>query len=835
MEHLPAVPSGSVHGLETVPYVCEKSYDGGPFLTYPIRENRPEIVPDAANVGKKFLWQYEELQPTPNKEFEAFCQTWLFFGLINELLGNSCNSADFVQAGKIGDCRIISTSRLPMLIEQWISSVQNGPSTMTYEHVAKCLRLTHTTLLAAGPEFDPSVKFCIASVGELFEYAANKAFRIENLVLDNRCPASWPILFGEATWVDRFGKSGWCPSQIEIMVRSTKSLQSMYFFASMHNSVSAGRHGLCDNLKCVAYQTNLKDYHTQHVNEACRCKELCIDATILDAVVTTGSLALLRIREEKTLDELTVEIVASRPGFEYLALSHVWADGLGNINRNALPRCQLLYLRKLTQALRAKLSPDNPEAELLFWCDTLCCPATPGEGKNRVLAQMKYVYEQAACVLVLDSSLRAYERKVMSSEETCARIITSGWMRRLWTLQEGALSDIQGKRRFWFQFRDEPVHLRVLWHEIVNLYNDGWGQGGLAVDILLGISSIRNFLHSADLATLDAAFQHRSVSVSSDEPLLIGTLLGLDVAGILNGSDETRIHRMWSLMPAAVRGIPKSIIFRLGPRLKEEGYRWAPSSMLYYEATNKVIVPTHKGDYQGTPTEHGLMVRLSGYHMSFPPPPSGLPVNPWDFSLGKDLLYMRDDEACWYIAHRRWPSADGDYLSEEQFGITALRCHTNLWITLLEADVQAQADSYQQTNAALLTKLVHESNEVKYVHSYMHIHVFQCRNHFSEMLEAAYRCAQELTESAPAQRLENLSEHKMNMESPEHKTVFDSLGPEILRIAANGENELALTTARQHSGRNDDALFGMFVRMMFIGRYAIMGPRTPDSQQWCVD
>lgn len=835
MEHLPAIPSGGVHGLETVPYVCEKSYDGGPFLTYPIRENRPEIVPDAADVGKKFLWQYEELQPTPNKEFEAFCQTWLFFGLINELIGNICNPTDFVQAGKPGDRKTISTSRLPILMEQWISSVQDGSSTMTYEHVAKCLRLTHKTLLATALEFDSSVKFCIASVGELFEYAANKAFRIENLVLENRCPASWSVLFGEATWAERFRRSGWCPSQIGIMVRSARSLQSLYFFASMRNSVSAGRHELCDNLKCVAYKTNLKDYHTQHVNEACRCNEFCVDATSLDAVVTSGALALLRIHEEKTLDELTVEIVASQPGSEYLALSHVWADGLGNINGNALPRCQLLQLRKLTQALRAKSSPDNPEAELLFWCDTLCCPATPGEGKNRVLAQMKNIYEQAACVLVLDSSLRAYERRAMSLEETCARIITSGWMRRLWTLQEGVLSDVQGRRRLWFQFRDEPVHLRVLWHEIVDLYNHGWGQGGLAVELLHGISSIRNFLHRADLATLDAAFQHRSVSVSSDEPLLIGTLLGLDVASILNGSEETRIHRMWSLMPAAIHGIPQSIIFRLGPRLKEEGYRWAPSSLLYYEATNKVIAPTHTADYQGIPTEHGLMVRLSGYHVSFPPPPSGLPVNPWDFSLGKDLLYMRDDEACWYVACRRWPSADGDYLSEEQFGSTALRCHTNLWITLLEANVQAQADSYQQANPALLTKLVHESNEVKYVHSYMHIHVFQYRNHFSEMLEAAYRCAQELAESAPAQRLANLSKNKTNLESPEHKMVFDSLGPEIHRIAASGGNELALTSARQHSGRNDDALFQVFVRMMFIGRYANIGPRTSDSQQWCVD
>ena len=74
MDHLPAVPTGTVHGLESVPYVCEKPYDGGPFLTYPVRENRPEIIPDAGQAGENPLREHERLHPTPNKEFEAFAR-----------------------------------------------------------------------------------------------------------------------------------------------------------------------------------------------------------------------------------------------------------------------------------------------------------------------------------------------------------------------------------------------------------------------------------------------------------------------------------------------------------------------------------------------------------------------------------------------------------------------------------------------------------------------------------------------------------------------------------------------------------------------------------------
>ena len=32
MDHLPVASTGTVEGLETVPYVCEKPYDGGPFV-----------------------------------------------------------------------------------------------------------------------------------------------------------------------------------------------------------------------------------------------------------------------------------------------------------------------------------------------------------------------------------------------------------------------------------------------------------------------------------------------------------------------------------------------------------------------------------------------------------------------------------------------------------------------------------------------------------------------------------------------------------------------------------------------------------------------------------
>ena len=839
MDHLPVVPNGIVRGLETVPYVCEKPYDGGPFLTYPIREGKPEITSDEAGMPDTVqpFWQYEKRHPTPNKDFEAFCQTWLFFGLINELLGDTCKSADFVRLDKAGDSRVISTAQLAGLVEQWVKNIEDGSYAMTHEHAARCLRLTFETLRAAGPEFDLRVKLCIASVAELFTYATNKAFGVVNWVSDSKCPSSWRRLFNDTLWVERFKMSGWCPSQIEIMMRTSTSLQSLHFFASMQDSISAGRHLLCNSWMCVAYQTDLKHYETQHVTKGCPCEDLHVDMSSLNAVVTSGGVPLLHIRETKTLNELTVEIVASQPDTCYLALSHVWADGLGNAKANALPRCQLLHLSRLVQSLRPKSV--LKDAELLFWCDTLCCPAAPGEAKKKVLEQMKDIYERATCVLVLDASIRLYESEGMCAEEACARILVSGWVRRLWTLQEGALPADQ--RRVWFQFRDQAVDFDSLWQQLYKSFNNDLGRTGLVSNINWRMRTLRAFFNrdsnipGGDLAMVEVALQYRSVSVSSDEPLLIGNLLDLDVAELLKGSDETRIHRMWSLMSSAVCGIPKNILFRLGPRLREEGYRWAPSTMLYREDSNAPLqMMVKEEDDQGFLTEHGLKVRLSGYHISFPQRPSGLPASPWGINLDENNFYMRDEKARWYFVRRRWPSAEGDYLSKEKFG-PIMRSHTNLWAMHHESSSQKWSDVYKQTNTALLTRLVQESYKVKYVKSYMHIHIGHLRDTQCEMFEAAYRCAQKLAESAPAQQLANMSTDDVDMESPEYKAVFDTLQPEIYRLAARGENELAMTAARESSSKDHDVLFGALVGTIFIGNYGIMGPRTPNDQQWCVD
>ncbi len=439
MEHLPS-PLHSLHSDQTkVPYVCNKSYDGGSFLTYPVREGKAYILPAASSLrGQLSLRQYEELHPTPKEELESFFQTWLFFGLVHEILGDLCSPQDFIRASQEVPDKVMSTSNLISIIETWISKVINGDIVATYDHLAECLRVTFAALLAVNPAFDQRIQLSIASTGEVLESAVNKAFRIG--VMDNKCPVAWSKLIDEAPWTESMRAAGWCPSQMFILCQGALSIQSLYYITALRQPESPSRHQSCSKQKCTAYQNNRERYTTQHCIDDCKCADLSVNTGALEDTLMKGQIPLLRVIKGQSIADLRLEILSSQPDSQYVALSHVWADGLGNPHANALPRCQLLRLQSLLQSSNMPWDSGDINQELLLWCDTLCCPVEPSEAKNRALLQMKRTYHDATMVLVLDASLQLHDSSLLTPEEMCTRISSSGWTRRLWTLQEGTLN-----------------------------------------------------------------------------------------------------------------------------------------------------------------------------------------------------------------------------------------------------------------------------------------------------------------------------------------------------------------------------------------------------------
>jgi hypothetical protein len=160
------------------------------------------------------------------------------------------------------------------------------------------------------------------------------------------------------------------------------------------------------------------------------------------AVIKRGRVPLLEYDKKKG----KVDVVEYEPYTTYATLSHVWSDGYGNPKDNKLWKCQLDFFDELfTEAHEESRAPVERK---LFWIDTLAVPIHDEHKEQRrdAVRQIHKVYTNARYTIVIDKGLGQMS-PATSYEGTAMRILASGWMRRLWTLQEAYLS-----RRLYFAF-----------------------------------------------------------------------------------------------------------------------------------------------------------------------------------------------------------------------------------------------------------------------------------------------------------------------------------------------------------------------------------------------
>lgn len=625
-------------------------------------------------------------------------------------------------------------------------------------------------------------------------------------------------------------------------------MQSRYYVSRLVQPNGAKGHQACTKVGCVAYQVNLGKYKTQHVSLDCSCHDIVIDPSALHAVYESGDIPLLRITEGETLADLSVELLTSSDEPKYTALSHVWADGLGNPTNNALPRCQLSLVNEYNRNLCeiADSQKLEPRCKLL-WIDTLCCPTGPKEAKNAALAQMKRIYELACRVLVLDTSVRLYPTRDSDLSEAGIRIALSGWIRRLWTLQEGVLP--ASKQELWFQFRDGPVNLRLLVTRLVQAFNFSIGQRGLSMCVLTEINKIESFfennpkLPGAPLSAIQTSLPNRSVSVPSDEPLLIANLLGLDIKEILDGPETTRMRRLWRAMPKVLRGIPRDIIFRVGPRLSDIGFRWAPATLLYNHPGDTVrhvnrFYDEQQQGQQGLPSNRGLDVELTGYSCRMPLNMSNL--TPWK-SVRPDemnMLWSRSVKGEWYSLFRKAGPSEEDFLPRGTSTLRAtLREESDL--ILLHEPVnlvarETRTDIDRQSTSCLLAQLVEDKQDTKYIKSLQHVTITLCPPDTALMLEAAFQAVGELSKTSLVQAMISQINAGGDTDSTNYTANVDTLKQELDRIVADTD-EPVLKVAQQSSKDYGPRLYRALIAGILVGEYGCLGPRLPDTQRWCVD
>ena len=482
---------------------------------------------------------------------------------------------------------------------------------------------------------------------------------------------------------------------------------------------------------------------------------MTINAPAVIKILENEQLPLLQINNYHTLEELTVKVIESHENSRYVALSHVWTEGMGNPRANALPWCQLQHLHQMVAALDKAADPlTEGEKELLIWLDTLCCPVKPAKGKMMALEQMKRTYEDATYVLVLDSSLQASDNREVSVIEGSARIFTSRWMRRLWTLQGAALA-----KKLWFQFANGPLHLHQLGSDLNAIHGYEFKRKGLAMDMIHTYGEMKIFSAGTPgikprntISSITSAVQHRLVSVASDEPLCLATLLSLDVKEILRVPESQRMHRLWSLAPLAHNGIPRDILFHPGPKMGEEGCRWAPATLLVPMRYEGKSIRVSKGvDDQGTPTTHGLRIRLSGCMISSPGLPQGLTqsfLDLLDRKWGRHC-FLKHKDGVWYKTVQQDVAAPvGSVVQQPPRTLCELLQEEPEGCALLLNGTWPEAGDPKERKGgirgALLGKTLFNRDGSRIAQSKVLLVMTPLRPFETELLKTAHQCAQSL-------------------------------------------------------------------------------------------
>ena len=190
----------------------------------------------------------------------------------------------------------------------------------------------------------------------------------------------------------------------------------------------------------------------------CSCELISVLEETISRSVVEGFIPLVYLNHMSEICIQTTPLESQIADYAYIAISHIWADSLGNPMANTIHLYQAKLLQERVDALATqqmrKLGLPPLTSKVPFWMDTLCVPATDGPSKVLAIASIEKLYKTMA-VLVLDRDLTSM--KDLSDIERAVRIAASPWWTRLWTVQEGAFA-----KELYFQFQDRAVLPRAL-------------------------------------------------------------------------------------------------------------------------------------------------------------------------------------------------------------------------------------------------------------------------------------------------------------------------------------------------------------------------------------
>ncbi|KAJ7213147.1 hypothetical protein GGX14DRAFT_342338, partial [Mycena pura] len=631
MDHL-SIPPGASH--IRVPYKGTELYDGGDFFSYPGRKK----------------WTEEDLLGLNGfggrdaSEVEAFFQTWLYFGALTCVFkwqGVNVDTAEFLTTDE-GSGEVFITTGQVLLAKirawrvQWDTTsdkTRKGAGNRTKVETLRILnelckytdrycgvegrefeglaRAPSDTTVAAWP-VSGEISLSTIALGYLLSQAARAIYR------DGFIKIRWgasPLL------KEGLLERGWCPLDVRRLLTDS-AVDGQYYLFMKDCPDDKQRHRGCDESACCATTINEATYVVRHVSG---CEPECSHDGVSDdrvsQIIVNNGIPVVSWKQDagEGCSGFTVQD-ASASGATYLAISHVWADGLGNPVRNSLPVCQL----KRIQACVNAAFPEDDSQPVCFWMDTLCIPVADKyhDVRKKAIGSMRQVYRNAGGVLVFDAKLQKLSRS-STNDEKAVGVYMSNWIHRLWTFQEGMLA-----KKLFFQLKDGPLYEKDFVDDSVRQQEDeeksglyGSFQFTMRSAALGHFTILRDFVemklggNGVYFPPLTHAIQQRTTTRKSDEAICAATILNTDLEEILkieskHVPDEILAVARMEVFLRQVGEFPQGIIFHQQPRLRRDGYCWAPKTIMGAqpgELARDLNEP--RASFDGT----GLRVRYPGF------------------------------------------------------------------------------------------------------------------------------------------------------------------------------------------------------------------------------
>ena len=160
--------------------------------------------------------------------------------------------------------------------------------------------------------------------------------------------------------------NGWCLHQVRHLSMKY-DMKTFSYLAKLERSSSRDvDHDRCTaHETCIAYNTDPITYKSRHTTADCTCRMVTVPYDKLISIVRRGRIPLVSIESFSPGWTPRLRVAARSRTSAYVAISHVWADGLGNPRENGLPSCQIERLKHSLRAIRevhqVRTHPVGPE------------------------------------------------------------------------------------------------------------------------------------------------------------------------------------------------------------------------------------------------------------------------------------------------------------------------------------------------------------------------------------------------------------------------------------------------------------------------------------------